>query len=324
MLGEADIAVEAIVNLLLRTRRAVAGRRSVRIAGLRDIVRPQVAPWDHEEQDRPSRFRRPSSACLRRSCHEDQSGRANAVSQIIFQSSSKSSTGSICSGYRRPRAASSRSAADHAGDDPGHQRPAAAVWLRISGQIVEAMPTRHEQIAWRDSRLTRHKAISAIGNSFVSGPIRRPAGTGGVQPRIPPSAQPDQPEGHHGERREGQDEEDRRAAHRRGQTSCWPRKNEPVAMKKAKHIRHRCRADPLNGSEPRAQDRVEVEQAARAGRCRRRRRSAPGPAGVVDAGAAADQIISAAVTSAKRRRPISNQPVVPSRRRAATQEVATK
>jgi len=24
-----------------------------------------------------------------------------------------------------------------------------------------------------------------------------------------------------------------------GITSCWPRKKEPVAMKKAKHIRHR-------------------------------------------------------------------------------------
>ena len=74
-------------------------------------------------------------------------------------------------------------------------------------------------------------------------------------------AQAHQPEGHHRERREGEDEEDRRAAHRLGQDVLLAEEEGAGGDEEGEAHPPQMPRDPLRGRELRAQDRIEIEQA---------------------------------------------------------------
>src|SRR6266446_1331456 len=113
-----------------------------------------------------------------------------------------------------------------------------------------------------------------------------------------------------------------------GMTFCCPRKKEPVATKKAKHIRHRWREILCVGdSVPRMMNLKSARPARR--QIPPRAKRVPGPGGPENcpAGARAclnpSAIMAAAITSTIAQAIFSNLPGMPSRRRAVIHAVAT-
>ena len=108
-----------------------------------------------------------------------------------------------------------------------------------------------------------------------------------------------------------------------GSTSCWPRKNEPVAMKKATHILHMWR--PMRCLPDSGERRIALRSSRPASRVTAAKtKTGPRPMGVAAPPSKAVQAITAAAPSATAQAIISNLPAVPSRRRAVIQDVKTK